>query len=140
MFHLQIHELASRRSADTPDNPLGVIIMGMEWVERFFVGGLIVSAFAVIGDVLRPKGFAGLFGAASSVALGTLTLTLLTEGKSYAALEARSMIAGALAFLAYALACAYLMGRKHIRAAPTAIAMLLVWGVCAFGLWSTLLR
>lgn len=112
----------------------------MEWVERFLVGGLIVSAFAVIGDVLRPKGFAGLFGAAPSVALGTLTLTLLTEGKPYAALEARSMIAGALAFLAYALGCVYSMSRKHLRAAPTTVAMLLVWGICAFGLWSIFLR
>jgi hypothetical protein len=75
----------------------------MQWLTRFLLGGLIVSAFAVIGDVLRPKGFAGLFGAAPSVALATLTLTLLTEGKQYAALEARSMIAGALAF--------YLAGR-----------------------------
>src|ERR1700683_1364915 len=62
----------------------------MQWVTRFLLGGLIVSAFAVVGDVLRPKGFAGLFGAAPSVALATLSLTLLTQGKQYAALEARS--------------------------------------------------
>jgi hypothetical protein len=30
---------------------------------RFIIGGAIVSAFAIIGDVLRPKSFAGLFGA-----------------------------------------------------------------------------
>jgi Protein of unknown function (DUF3147) len=79
----------------------------MELVERFLLGGLIVSVFAVVGDMLRPKGFAGLFGAAPSVALATLTLTLLSEGKQYAAVEARSMIAGAFAFFAYALACVY---------------------------------
>ena len=75
----------------------------MQWVMRFLLGGSIVSTFAIIGDVLRPKGFAGLFGAAPSVALATLTLTLLTEGKQYAALEARSMIAGAFAFLLWRL-------------------------------------
>jgi hypothetical protein len=112
----------------------------MEWVERFLLGGLIVSIFAVVGDVLRPKGFAGLFGAAPSVALATLALTLLSEGKQYAALEARSMIAGAFAFLVYALACLYLMAKKHRRAAPTTLAMLLVWGICAFGLWSLFLK
>lgn len=112
----------------------------MEFIERFFLGGLIVSAFAVMGDVLRPKGFAGLFGAAPSVALATLSLTLLTEGKQYAALEARSMIAGAIAFLAYALACVYLMARRHVRVAPTTISMLSLWGLCAFGLWWVLLR
>lgn len=112
----------------------------MELVERFLLGGLIVSAFAVVGDVLRPKGFAGLFGAAPSVALATLSLTLLTQGKQYSALEARSMIAGAVAFLIYALVCVYLMARKHFRAAPTTVAMLPVWGLCTLGLWWTFLR
>jgi hypothetical protein len=112
----------------------------MQLMERFLLGGLIVSVFAVVGDVLRPKGFAGLFGAAPSVALATLTLTLLTEGKQYAALEARSMIAGAVAFLAYALACVYLMGKKHRRAPPTTLAMLPLWVIVAFGLWSLFLK
>jgi hypothetical protein len=30
---------------------------------RFLVGGAVVSAFALIGDVLKPKSFAELFGA-----------------------------------------------------------------------------
>jgi hypothetical protein len=112
----------------------------MELVERFLLGGLIVSAFAVVGDVLRPKGFAGLFGAAPSVALATLTLTLFAEGRNYAALEARSMVAGAFAFFGYTLACVYLMGKRHLRAAPTTAALLVVWGIFALGLWSLFLR
>jgi hypothetical protein len=36
---------------------------------RFIVGGVFVSAFAVLGDVLKPKSFAGLFGAASTAAV-----------------------------------------------------------------------
>src|ERR1700691_451293 len=112
----------------------------MQWVTRFLLGGLIVSAFAVIGDVLRPKGFAGLFGAAPSVALATLTLTLIAEGKQYAALEARSMVAGAAAFLAYALACTYFMAKKHVRAAPTTVAALPVWGIFACAFWKLFLR
>ena len=112
----------------------------MELVERFLLGGLIVSAFAVVGEVVRPKSFAGLFGAAPSVALATPTLTLFTEGKHYAALEARSMIAGAFAFLGYTLACVYFMGRRHLRAAPTTVALLAVWGILALGFWSLFLR
>jgi hypothetical protein len=46
----------------------------MELVFRFFIGGCIVSIFAVIAEVLKPKGFAGLFAAAPSVALATLGL------------------------------------------------------------------
>ena len=52
----------------------------MEYVIRFLVGGLVVSLFAVAGDVLRPKSFAGLFGAAPSVALATLTLAFWKPG------------------------------------------------------------
>jgi hypothetical protein len=38
----------------------------MEFIFRFIVGGLIVSLFAVLGDVLKPRSFAGLFAAAPS--------------------------------------------------------------------------
>src|SRR6516164_2147802 len=105
----------------------------MQWVGRFFLGGMVVSLFALVGDVLRPKGFAGLFGAAPSVAIATLLLTLHFEGKEYAALEGRSMIVGAGAFLVYALACVQLIARKDLKTGRTAIAMLGVWLVCAFG-------
>ena len=67
----------------------------MEYVLRFLTGGFIVSAFAVVANVLRPTGFAGLFSAAPSVALATLTLTISSDGRTYAATEARSMIVGA---------------------------------------------
>lgn len=43
-----------------------------EYILRFTVGGAIVSAFAPLGDMLRPKSFAGLLGAAPSVTLATL--------------------------------------------------------------------
>ena len=43
-----------------------------EYILRFIVGGAIVSAFATLGDMLRPKSFAELLGAAPSVALATL--------------------------------------------------------------------
>jgi hypothetical protein len=51
---------------------------------RSVVGGTVVSFFAVLGDLLKPKSFAGLLGAAPSVALATLSLTVLKDGKAYA--------------------------------------------------------
>jgi len=45
-----------------------------------------------------PKSFAGLLGAAPSVALATLSLAVLKDGKAYAQTEARSVIVGAIAF------------------------------------------
>ena len=40
----------------------------MQWLILFLIGGAVVSLFATAGHILRPKGFAGLFSAAPSVA------------------------------------------------------------------------
>jgi Protein of unknown function (DUF3147) len=56
----------------------------MEYAVRFLIGGAAVSAFALLGDILRPKSLAGLFGAAPSVALATLGIALIQHGSSYA--------------------------------------------------------
>jgi hypothetical protein len=100
----------------------------------FLIGGLIVSAFAALGDIFKPKSFAGLFGAAPSVALATLSLTISSRGKLYAASEARSMIAGALAFFLYALCVSYVMMRFQSRALLVTIALIPIWFVAAFAL------
>jgi uncharacterized membrane protein (GlpM family) len=102
---------------------------------RFLVGGTVVSAFAVIGDLLKPKSFAGLFGAAPSVALATLGLTVATEGTSYAATEAHSMIAGAIAFTAYASCVSWVMMRYRLNALLVTICSIPLWLGAAFGLW-----
>jgi hypothetical protein len=73
---------------------------------------MIVSAFALLGDILRPKSFAGLlFGAAPSVALVTLSLALLKQGGQYAAVEGRSMVIGAAALAAYSFVVCQLLIR-----------------------------
>ena len=73
----------------------------LEYGLRFLAGGIAVSAFAALGDILRPKSFAGLFGAAPSIALPTLLVTLSQKGAPFAAVEARSMIVAAFALAAY---------------------------------------
>ena len=50
-------------------------------IIRFLVGGFVVSLFAALGDVFGPKSFAGLFGAAPSIALATIALDHSTTGK-----------------------------------------------------------
>jgi uncharacterized membrane protein (GlpM family) len=109
-------------------------------IFRFAVGGLIVSLFAALGDVLKPKSFAGLFGAAPSVALATLGLTIATEGRLYAATEARSMIVGAIAFCAYAALCSRLMLKNRMHSGLAATAALALWVICALGVWAIFLR
>jgi len=111
-----------------------------ELVLRFLVGGAVVSAFAVLGDIFRPKSFSGIFNAAPSVALATLALTALKEDAQYLAFEGRSMIAGALALAAYSQLTSWLLMRRNWRAASASLASLVVWLAVAFALWAWVLR
>ena len=106
----------------------------MDYVFRFVAGGVIVSLFAVLGDLLRPKSFAGLFGAAPSVALATLSLTFWTKGADYVALEARSMILGALALTFYSILVCQLLMRLRWAALPATGIATLAWLIVAMGL------
>jgi hypothetical protein len=102
---------------------------------RFLVGGAVVSVFAMVGDVLKPKSFAGLFGAAPSIALATLGLTISARGTAYAAIESCSMIAGAAALFAYASFVSWIMMRYKIRAFWVTICSLPVWFSAAFAVF-----
>ena len=107
---------------------------------RFLVGGAVVSLFALIGDIFKPKSFAGLFGAAPSVALATLGLTIAKHGHAYAASEARSMVAGAVAFFVYASVASWLKMRRDVKALTASLSLLPLWFFIAFGLWAVWLR
>jgi Protein of unknown function (DUF3147) len=109
--------------------------MWQQLLFRFLVGGVLVSAFALLGDLFKPKSFAGLFGAAPSVALATLGLTIAREGRNYAATEARSMIVGAVAFFLYASCVSWLMMRHKVKGLLASGASIIVWAAAAFGLW-----
>lgn len=109
-------------------------------ILRFVIGGAVVGLFALIGDLLKPKTFAGLFGAAPSVALATLTLTIAKDGKTYAAVEARSMVVGAAALLIYCCIVSWLLKRDHMRAFAATTSAGIAWFAVAFGLWYAFLR
>jgi hypothetical protein len=59
----------------------------LEFLLRFITGGVAVSALAVLGDILRPKSFAGLFGAAPSIAIATIMITLWQKGALFVAVQ-----------------------------------------------------
>ena len=105
---------------------------------RFLVGGLVVSFFSILADVLRPKSFAGLLGAAPSIALATVGLTIRHDGKEYATFEARSMLVGAAAFFAYALAVSWLLRRYKPSAWGPALGSMPIWFIVSLGLWQWL--
>jgi hypothetical protein len=99
----------------------------MDYLIRFLAGGFIVSAFAVLADILRPKSFAGLFGAAPSVALATLSLALWRQGGEYVSVEGRSMIFGALALALYSLAVCQLLIRARWSALTATSTAIVLW-------------
>lgn len=103
----------------------------MEYLVRFIAGGVVVSLFATLADVLRPKSFAGLLGASPSIALVTLTLAFHQNGAEYASAQGRSMVIGslALAFYSYLVCLALLKGKMSAVVATTSL--LPVWALVA---------
>lgn len=66
---------------------------------RVVAAGLLVCAFALIGELVKPKRFAGIFSAAPSVALASLVVLLVSEGSGHVQLELEGMVLGAVAFV-----------------------------------------
>ena len=105
----------------------------LEYSLRFLAGGIAVSAFAALGDTLRPKSFAGLFGAAPSIALATLLITLSQKDAPFVALEGRSMIVGAFALAAYSWTVCVLLKKFLLSSWTATMAALIVWFAVALG-------
>lgn len=74
-----------------------VLTLGVKGV----LGGLFVVAFAALSETLRPKSFAGLLGAAPSIALASLLVIDVTKSSRIARQGSIGMICGALALVAY---------------------------------------
>jgi len=111
-----------------------------ELAVRFLLGGFVVSLFAAVSDALRPRTFAGLFGAAPSVALASLLLTYRSQGAEYVALEGRSMIAGAVALFVYTAASSRMIRRTSVSPWASTIGLWAVWLIVALALWFLCLR
>src|SRR5579862_383291 len=88
-------------------------------------GGLLVVSFALRSEMLEPKRFSGLFGAAPAVALAGLTIVLLDKGHHDAHQNAVGMAAGCAGMIAYA-ACAVPLLRRH-KAPRAAVMALMGW-------------
>jgi hypothetical protein len=80
-------------------------------VLKGLAGGTFVVTFALIGSVVRPKRFAGLFSAAPSVAIASLLIAAFGVGIGNAQRDARSLVIGAGAMIVAALLGLPLLGR-----------------------------
>ncbi len=108
-------------------------------IARFLIiGGTVVILFAVLGDIFKPKSLGGIFAAAPTIALASITLTAHQHGTAYVSLEARSMICGGLAFFIYACAVSFILMRYRPRSLVAAGALSPIWfGVAAllYAVW-----
>ena len=109
-------------------------------LARFLIGGLVVIAFSILGDIFKPKSLGGIFAAAPTIALASISLTAHQHGLAYVSVEARSMIAGALAFFVYACAVSFLLMRYRPRSLTAAAALSPLWFAVAFTLYAVWLR
>ena len=107
---------------------------------RFLIGGLVVSAFATVGGLFKPTSFAGLFGAAPSVALATLALAISKNGTAFAGTECRSMMAGAAGLCLYSVLVSQLISRFRLSALTATLSATPLWFLTAFGLWRSFLK
>jgi hypothetical protein len=96
----------------------------VETIIRFLAGGIVVLLFSLLGEVWKPKTFAGIFSAAPSVALVALTLAYLKHGSGYVRLEASAMIIGSVAMFAYCSTCVVV---TRTRKLPTWAGASLSW-------------
>jgi hypothetical protein len=111
-----------------------------EALARFLIGGLVVSVFATVGGLFKPISFAGLFGAAPSVALATLALAISKDGKAFAGAECRSMMAGAAGLCLYSILVSQLLTRFRLSALRATLSATPLWFLTAFGLWRIFLK
>jgi hypothetical protein len=92
---------------------------------RVVAGGALVVAFAMVSDMLKPKMFSGLFGAAPSVATASLLVSGLAMGAEKDVRYAAGMIAGAIGLVAYSLAAAPAV--KHLGSVAGSIVAWVAW-------------
>jgi Protein of unknown function (DUF3147) len=105
---------------------------------RVVAGGALVVAFSMLADMLKPKMFAGLFGAAPSVATAGLLVSGLAMGPARDARFATGMIAGAIGLVVYSAAAA--LAVKHIGAVAGSAVAWVAWLVPAAGIYLVWLR
>jgi uncharacterized membrane protein (GlpM family) len=92
---------------------------------RALAGGLLVVAFALLSEGVKPKRFAGLFSAAPAIAIASLTVTLSTTTSDEAQDGSLGMLAGSAGMLAYAVVVVALLDR--VRALAASAAALVAW-------------
>jgi uncharacterized membrane protein len=97
----------------------------VEIAAKALLGGVLVVLFACVSEVFSPKSFSGILSAAPSVALASLSVTMVAESGHGAALAAQGMILGTVALLCYCVVAQPAL--RRFGALRGAILSLVVW-------------
>jgi hypothetical protein len=98
------------------------------------VGGVFVVLFALVSGAVSPKSFAGIFGAAPSIALASLLVTIADKGAHAAQVQSLSMTFAAVAMVAYCVSAVVTVDRfGALRGSALAFVAWFVVAALAFG-------
>ena len=100
---------------------------------RGLAGGALVVAFALIGEMVTPKTFSGLFSAAPSVAVASLIITILAESAAKARQGSIGMVTGGVAMTVCCILAAVAIPR--IRSFWGSLAAWIGWLAVNLGLY-----
>ena len=100
---------------------------------RGLAGGSLVVVFALIGEVISPKAFSGLFSAAPSVAVASLAITIVAESPAKARQGSIGMVVGGVALAASCVLAAVAIPR--VRSLWGSLAAWLGWVAVDLGLY-----
>ena len=98
---------------------------------RALLGGSAVCLFALVGQALQPKKFAGIFAAAPAVAVAALAISIATKGPAVGRANALGMVAGAAGMIAYCLVAVFVL--RRVRALAGSLAVMPAWAAVAGG-------
>jgi hypothetical protein len=100
---------------------------------KALAGGLLVVAFSLVGEVLQPKRFAGVFSAAPAIALASLLLTAYLKGATMATPQAAGMLVGSVGMIVYCFFSLFAVDR--FKAMVGSIGAWVTWFAVAGGLY-----
>jgi hypothetical protein len=100
---------------------------------RGLAGGVLVMVFALIGEIVKPKAFSGLFSAAPSVAVASLAITVVAESPAKARQASIGMVIGGVAMAVCCILAVVTIPR--IRSLGGSLAAWVGWAAVDFGLY-----
>lgn len=108
-------------------NEVGILAL------RGLAGGSLVVLFALISEIAKPKAFAGLFAFAPSVAVASLTITVIADGVTKARQASIGMVVGGVGMAA---CCVIAVGAiPRLRAFWGSLTAMAAWAAAALGLY-----